>query len=165
MAANRLARNGYMWGHYLAEANSCTASKQWLIVNYGQIASSEAPTVPPVDKKFASQLLSSLPSKMQAIEKKTKVPISAKKGLLWVVEQMSGVTHCSDRTNILKRTGFWVSNGLPHYKVWCFDIKSVCIFLQQVTMSKLSLLRFCHLLHHNHHQQQQQHIVMITVTH
>jgi len=116
MAANRLAQSGYLWGHYLAKANSCTASKQWLIINYGQIASLEAPTAPPMDKKLASQVLSSLPSKMQVIEKKTKVPISAKKGLLWVVEQMSGFTHCSDHTNILQRTGFWVSNGLPHYQ-------------------------------------------------
>jgi hypothetical protein len=120
MAANRLAQNGYLWGHYLAKANSCTASKQWLIVNYGQIASSEVPTAPPIDKKLASQLLSTLPSKMQAIEKKTKVPISAKKGLLWVVEQMLGFTHCSDHTKKLQRTRFWVSNGLPHYQVWCF---------------------------------------------
>jgi len=142
MAANRLAKSGYLWGHYLAKANSCTASKQWLIVNYGQIASSEAPTAPPVDKRFASQMPSSFPSKMQAIEKTTKVPISAKKGLLWVVEQMSGFTHCSDHTNILKRTGFWVSNGLPHYQVWCFGLRSVCIFLQQVIVSKLSLLSF-----------------------
>ena len=174
MAANRLAQSGYWWGHYLAKANSYTASKQWLIVNYGQMASSEARTTPPTDKKFASRLLSSLPSKMHAIEKKTKVPISAKKGLLWVVEQMSGFTHGSDHTNIMQRTGFWVSNGLPRYKVWCFDLRSVCIFLQQVTVSKLSLLRFCH-LHHNHHhhhhhqqqqqQQQQQYIVMFIVTH
>jgi len=123
MAANRLAQNGYLWGHYLAQANSCTASKQWLIVNYGQIVSSEATTASPVDKKFASQLPSSLPLKMQATEKTTKVPISAKKGLLWVVEQMSGFTHLSDHTNILKHTGFWVSNGLPHYQVWCFGLR------------------------------------------
>jgi hypothetical protein len=116
MAANRLAQSGYLWGHYLAQANSCTASKQWLIVNYGQIVSSEAPTAPPVDKKYASMLLSSIPSKMQTIEKTTKVPISAKNGLFWVVEQISGFTHCSDHTKILQRTGFWVSNGLPQYQ-------------------------------------------------
>jgi len=124
MAANRLARSGYLWGHYLAQANSCTASKQWLIVNYGQIVSSEAPTAPPVDKKYASMLLSSIPSKMQTIEKTTKVPISAKNGLFWVVEQISGFTHCSDHTKILQCTGFWVSNGLPQYQVWCFGLRS-----------------------------------------
>jgi hypothetical protein len=120
MAANRLAQGGHFWGHYLAQANSGTSSKQWLIVDYGQIAGSEAPTVLPVEKKFASKLLSSLPSKMQAIEKRTKVPISAKNGLLWVVEQMSGLTHYTDQTGTLQHTGFWVSNGLPHYQVWYF---------------------------------------------
>jgi len=125
MAANRLAQNGYLWGHYLEQTYSRTADKQWLIVNYGQIASSEAPTSQPVDKKFANQLLSSLPSKMQAIEKTTKVPISAKGGLLWVVEQMSGFTNSSDHTKTLQRTGFWVSNGLPLYQVWCFGLRSV----------------------------------------
>lgn len=122
MAANRLAQGGYSWGHYIAQANSCTASKQWLIVNYGQIAGSEAPTAPPVNKKFANQLLPSLQSKMQATEKTTKVPITAKNSLLWVVEQMSGFTHCTDQTNVLQRTGFWVSNGLPHYQVWFFGL-------------------------------------------
>lgn len=116
MAANRLAQGGHFWGHYLAQANSGTSSKQWLIVDYGQIAGSEAPTVLPVEKKFASKLLFSLPSKMQAIEKRTKVPISAKNGLLWVVEQMSGLTHYTDQTGTLQHTGFWVSNGLPHYQ-------------------------------------------------
>jgi len=114
MAANRLAQGGYSWGHYLAQANSCTASKQWLIVNYGQIAGLEAPTAPPVNKKFANQLISSLPSKMQANEKTTKVPINAKNSLLWVVQQMSEFTHCSDQSSVLQHTGFWVSNGLPH---------------------------------------------------
>lgn len=116
MAANRLAQGGYLWGHYLSQTDSCTASKQWLILNYGHIAGSETPTALPVDKKFSNKLLSSLPSKMQAIEKTSKVPIIANNGLLWVVEQMSGFTHCTDHTNTLQHTGFWVSNGLPHYQ-------------------------------------------------
>ncbi|XP_069702863.1 putative phospholipase B-like lamina ancestor isoform X1 [Periplaneta americana] len=40
MAANRLARDGRFWGRYLARADSGTGSKQWLVVNYGQITES-----------------------------------------------------------------------------------------------------------------------------
>jgi hypothetical protein len=119
MAANRLAQGGRLWGHYLAQANSGTGSKQWLIIDYGQIAGSEAATGLLVDKVLAGKLLSSLPSKKKATEKKTRMPISPKNGLLWVVEQMSGVSYYTDQTKKLQHTGFWVSNGLPHYQVWC----------------------------------------------
>lgn len=112
MAANRLAQGGRFWGRYLQRANSGTGSKQWLIVDCSLIAGTEDITTLPVDKKVSSQLLYSPQSKQQNIEKTSK----ASRGLLWVVEQISGLTHCADQTHTLQTTGFWVSNGLPYYQ-------------------------------------------------
>jgi hypothetical protein len=116
MAANRLAQGGRFWGRYLARANSGTGSKQWLVVDYSQIAGTDTITALSVDKRFASKLLSNPQSKQQIVEKTTK----GSRGLLWVVEQISGLTHYADQTHTLQNTGFWVSNGLPYYKVWSF---------------------------------------------
>jgi hypothetical protein len=116
MAANRLAQGGRFWGRYLQRANSGTGSKQWLIVDYSLIAGTEAITAMPVDKKVSSQLLSNPQSKQRNVEKTPKVS----RGLLWVVEQLSGLTQYADQTLTLQTTGFWVSNGLPYYQVWSF---------------------------------------------
>jgi hypothetical protein len=118
MAANRLVQGGHSWGRYVAQASSGTGSKQWLIVDYGQIAGTG--TAPSVDKKVASKLLSSLKLKQQTAKQTTKGSISTIRGLLWVIEQMPGLTHCTDQTLTLEHTGFWVSNGLPYYQVWSF---------------------------------------------
>jgi hypothetical protein len=128
MAANRLAKGGRFWGRYLARANSGTGSKQWLIVDYGQVAGKEAVSSLHVDKKAASKLLSSPQPKQQALVQTTRAPISVKRGLLWVVEQMSGLTHYTDQTHMLQHTGFWVSSGQHFYQVLCFFL---LISLQQ----------------------------------
>jgi hypothetical protein len=120
MAANRLAKGGRFWGRYLARANSGTGSKQWLIVNYGQIAGTEAVSTLHVNKKVAKKLLSSPQPKQQTVMQTTRAPISMKKGLLWVVEQTPGRTHYTDQTHMLQHIGFWVSNGRPYYQVLCF---------------------------------------------
>ncbi|PNF23940.1 hypothetical protein B7P43_G10043 [Cryptotermes secundus] len=112
MAANRLAQGGRFWGWYLRRANSGTGSKQWLIVDYSLIAGTEAITALPMNKKVSSQLLSNPQSKQQNVEKTPKVS----RGLLWVVEQLSGLTHYADETHTLQTTGFWISNGLPYYQ-------------------------------------------------
>lgn len=36
VAANRLATNVTTWGHILANSNSGTASKQWLVVDFNR---------------------------------------------------------------------------------------------------------------------------------
>jgi hypothetical protein len=113
MAANRLAQGGRFWGRYLARTDSGTGSKQWLIVDCSQIAGTETITALPVDKKVSNQLLSNPQSKQWNVDRTTK----ASRGLLWVVEQVSGLTHYADETHRLQTTGFWVSNGLPYYQV------------------------------------------------
>jgi hypothetical protein len=114
MAANRLAQGGRFWGRYLAHTNSGTGSKQWLVVDLSQIAGTETVTALSVDKKVSNQLLSSTQPKQWNVGKTTKVS----RGLLWVVEQVSGLTHYADQTYKLQTTGFWVSNGLPYYQVY-----------------------------------------------
>jgi hypothetical protein len=114
MAANRLAQGGHFWGRYISRSNSSTGSKQWLILDYGQIAGTETGSASHVDKNAASKSLSS-PHPKQTI----RAPIKARGGLLWVVEQLQGLTHYADQTHMLLNMGFWISNGQPYYQVLC----------------------------------------------
>lgn len=120
MAANRLAKGSRFWGRYLEQANSGTGSKQWLIVDYGQIMGLDAVNSLHVDKKVASKLLSNLQPKQQNAVKKARAPVGVKRGLLWVVEQTPEHVHYADQTRMLQQTGFWVSDGHPYYQVLCF---------------------------------------------
>ncbi|XP_021942139.1 putative phospholipase B-like lamina ancestor isoform X2 [Zootermopsis nevadensis] len=116
MAANRLAKGSRFWGCYLEQANSGTGSKQWLIVDYGQIMGLDAVNSLHVDKKVASKLLSNLQPKQQNAVKKARAPVGVKRGLLWVVEQTPEHVHYADQTRMLQQTGFWVSDGHPYYQ-------------------------------------------------
>jgi hypothetical protein len=118
MAANRLAQGGRFWGRYLARTNSGTGSKQWLVVDLSQIAGTWTVTALPEDKKVSNQLLPNSQSKQWSAQKTGK----ANRGLLWVVEQVSGLTHYTDQTHTLQTAGFWVSNGLPYYQVQSFSL-------------------------------------------
>jgi hypothetical protein len=118
MAANRLAQGGRFWGRYLARTNSGTGSKQWLVVDLSQIAGTWTATAVPEDNKVSNQVLSKPQSKQRNAEKTGR----ASRGLLWVVEQVSGLTHYTDQTHKLQTTGFWVSNGLPYYQVQSFSL-------------------------------------------
>ena len=123
MAANRISQNSRFWGRYLTHANSGTGNKQWLIVDYGQIAKTEwmpisndttnDTTKSPVSTDRTATSLSSSPISIPAYHQ----PMKERKGLLWVVEQLPEYVASADQTHALMQRGFWISNGIPSYKV------------------------------------------------
>lgn len=123
MAANRIAQDGRFWARYLARANSGTGSKQWLIVDYGQIANTEwrranittnttSTEMPP----FSTNTPSPASSTNTSAKQRPAVVIKERKGLLWVVEQLPGYMHSADQTVSLTHRGSWISSGEPSYQ-------------------------------------------------
>ncbi|XP_067010780.2 putative phospholipase B-like lamina ancestor [Anabrus simplex] len=98
MAANRLATCGRTWARRLTQHNSGTGNKQWMVVDYGRLAS------------------------RSAIVKKKKNPKKIQqhfelKGLLWVVEQLPELVHIADLSHQLEKQGYWsASGGVPFFE-------------------------------------------------
>lgn len=46
-----------------------------------------------------------------------KYRINGGPGLLWTAEQLPGLTHAADQSNVLRAKGYWADYGIPHYQV------------------------------------------------
>ena len=121
MAANRITQDSRFWAKYLARANSGTGSKQWLIVDYGQIANTEWRPASNVTNSTSIKIPSfststSVPND-ESVKQQPVVVIKERKGLLWVVDQLPGHMHSVDQTHALIRRGSWISSGESSYQV------------------------------------------------
>ncbi|XP_063826325.1 putative phospholipase B-like lamina ancestor [Ostrinia nubilalis] len=118
LAANHLASNVSTWGHILAQSNSGTACKQWLVVDYNKFDQLEhLRKEKPIDRLAKNDIVTE--STVNRDVKHTVVYRASNghsKGLVWLIEQVPGRTHSADLTDVLMEQGYWATYGLPFFQ-------------------------------------------------
>lgn len=94
MAANRLATDGQEWGRHAKKYNSGTGNKEWMIADF---------------MKFRNL------TRQETDHRKRD--FQAAHGLLYIAEQIPGLFHIEDKTDMLVRNTYWASYGLPFFLV------------------------------------------------
>lgn len=116
-AANHLASNVSSWGHILANSNSGTASKQWLIVDFNRFDRLHALAPRAEEPKPARNEVVT----QSTVDKDVRHIVVYRnnnghsKGLLALVEQVPGRTHSADLSDAFLEQGYWATHGLPFF--------------------------------------------------
>ncbi|XP_030020376.2 putative phospholipase B-like lamina ancestor [Manduca sexta] len=116
-AANHLASNVSSWGHILANSNSGTGSKQWLIVDYTKFNSLHE--YKPRDHPTGHERNEIVTER--SVENNVQHTVyhmnnGHAKGLVELIEQVPGVTHAADISDTFLEQGYWATYGLPFFK-------------------------------------------------
>ncbi|XP_046987012.1 putative phospholipase B-like lamina ancestor isoform X1 [Schistocerca americana] len=125
MTANRLAQHARQWVHHLAESNSGTGNRQWVVLDTGKVGKPPRESNRGLRRRRGSQ--------------KSRHQKHHLHGLLCVVEQLPGLTRASDVSHQLIAEGFWASlRGVPYHQDICDA--SHCADMKQ-TLEQSSLAR------------------------
>ncbi|XP_013186924.1 putative phospholipase B-like lamina ancestor [Amyelois transitella] len=116
-AANHLAVNASSWGRVLASSNSGTAAKQWLVLDYSKFTSQHDVTPPHRQLNLHYEHIAQLESEINGVKHFVSYRNNSRgKGLLYLIEQIPGLTHSADISDVLLDQHYWASYGLPFFK-------------------------------------------------
>uniref|UniRef100_A0A1E1WM03 Phospholipase B-like n=1 Tax=Pectinophora gossypiella TaxID=13191 RepID=A0A1E1WM03_PECGO len=109
-AANHLATNVSSWGHVLATNNSGTGCKQWLLVDYDRF--DRLHDIDALERSGNKEVVTEI-SVNNDVKHTVRHGPGHASGLLWLVEQVPGLTHARDLSATLLEQGYFATYGLP----------------------------------------------------